>query len=330
MAYLKAALALLFSAGLVIYPETSAAAARRAMGIWAESVAPALFPFAAVMPFLTCYEARRIYDILFGPAVRRLFRLPGGTASAIVTGLLSGSPGGAIATARVAAAEGLTKGETARLAGIVCGVSPVYVLSVLGVALNGSANLGWKLIAAQVISQIAVGVIFRNSFGSDSDKTREAYNDKTENPMTAALKAVLKACGYMMLFSVGLANAEKMLSNLIWHAAVFIDLPTGAASCNNHIVLAAALGTGGLCIAFQNMSVLKDMVKPFAYMLQKGTAAILCAGTFAAMDMWDSGGFVDVFCANDMDFEKNMLIISLIMAPILLLFLRKRSKKLFS
>ena len=330
MAYLKAALALLFAAGLVIYPETSASAARRAMQIWAESVAPALFPFAAVMPFLTCNEARRVYDMLFGPVVRWLFRLPGGTASAIVTGMLSGSPGGALAAARVAAAEGLTKGQAARLAGIACGVSPVYVLSVLGVALNGSANLGWKLVAAQIFAQLTVGVVFRNAFSADSERVSGFEYIDNEKPIAAALKAVIKACGYMVLFSVGLELAEKATGDIVRNAAVFIDLPTGAISCDNHIVLAAALSSGGLCIAFQNMSVLEDMVKPWVYMLQKAIGAILCAGAFAAIDLWDAGNVEGVFSVKAMDFEKNMLIISLIMTPILLVFLRKRSKKLFS
>lgn len=330
MAYLKAAMALLFAAGLVIYPETSASAARRAIQIWAESVAPALFPFAAVMPFLTCNEARRVYDVLLGPVARRIFRLPGGTASAIVTGMLSGSPGGALAAARVAAAEGLTRGQAARLAGIACGVSPVYVLSVLGVALNGSVNLGWKLVAAQVIAQIGVGIIFRNAFEADTARIRGADNIETEKPVVSALKAVMKACGYMVLFSVGLQLAEKAAGDIVWKAAVFVDLPTGAISCNNHIVLAAALSSGGLCIAFQNMSVLEDMVKPWVYMLQKATGAILCAGAFAAIDLCDAEGSEGVFSGKTMDFEKNMLIISLIMAPILLFFLRKRSKKHFS
>ena len=86
--YWKAALAAVYVAGLMAFPDAALAAARGAMGNWAASVAPALFPFAAVLPFLTCKEAREIYDRLLGWLLRGVFRLPGSCASALVTGLL--------------------------------------------------------------------------------------------------------------------------------------------------------------------------------------------------------------------------------------------------
>ena len=64
--YWKAALAAVYVAGLMAFPDAALAAARGAMANWAASVAPALFPFAAVLPFLTCKEAREIYDRLLG------------------------------------------------------------------------------------------------------------------------------------------------------------------------------------------------------------------------------------------------------------------------
>ncbi|MBQ4088558.1 MAG: hypothetical protein IJC56_01575 [Clostridia bacterium] len=329
MAYLKLAAALIFAAGLMIYPAECAAAVREAMANWAESVAPALFPFAAVMPFLTCAEARRAYDRLFGYVVRKLFRLPGTAASAIVVGLACGSPGGAMAVARVARGEGLTKGQATRLAGIACGVSPVFALSVMGVAIYGSAAAGWRLVIAQLVSQLAVGVIFRNLYNNDEPVARHAGGEEKGAIMGAVL-AVLRVCGYMAAFSVAITLAEKLIGPYIWGIAAFIDLPTGAVKCTNDTVAAGALGFAGLCIAFQNMAVLEDMVKPLVYMIQKAVGAVICAGVYAAMNMRGYEGVLRAFVRHGRIYEVNLLILSAILIPCLAIFLWKKPKKHFS
>jgi len=330
LAYLKAAIALIYAAGVVMYPDVCAAAARRAMETWALSVAPAMFPYAAVMPFLTCDEARHLYEKLLGPTVRRLFRLPGGTASAIVTGMVSGSPGGAMAAARVAAAEGLTRGEVGRLAAIAGGLSPVYIISVLGVGLNGSRQFGLRMLAAQLIAQLGTGILFRNSFRGDNVKVRYKYIEEKDRPVRNAALACVSICGYMVLFSVGIELAAKAMGDKIWNYAAFIDLPCGAETCANGVLLAGAVGFGGVCICAQCIGVLEDMVKPWVYCLQRAVGGVICAVAFYASGFVVEDGEVRSWQGAGMNLEKNLLALMGIMIPVMVYFMRKRSKKHFS
>ena len=82
---------------LLIYPETALNAVQGAARAWAESVAPAMFPYLLLLPLLTCRESMRAYERLFGRPLGALFHLPGSAAPAIVIGMLAGSPAGAIA-----------------------------------------------------------------------------------------------------------------------------------------------------------------------------------------------------------------------------------------
>lgn len=330
MAYLKAALAFMFASGLVMYPEACAAAARGAMNTWATAVAPALFPFAAVMPFITCDEARYVYNRIFGRITGSLFGLPGAAASAIVAGMLSGSPAGALAVARVAEAEGLTKGQTARLAGIACGVSPVYLISVLGVSLNGSAIMGWRLAGAQLAAQVVAGIMLRKLNGGGEEVGACVNNMNTDRPVAAAVNAALRVCGYMVLFSVGIKLGEMALGQGLLRVAAFIDLPSGAGYCNDGVVLAAAAGFGGVCICAQNMAVLRGMVNVWVYAAYKVLTAVLCAGAYMVVSGQDAGMNPADMMREGMVFEKNLLLTTVFILPIILFFVRKRPKKLFS
>ena len=69
--------ALLLAALLLSKPQAAAAGAIRAMAQWADSVAPSVFPFLALLPLLTSEEACAAYRAILGRAMGALFRLPG-------------------------------------------------------------------------------------------------------------------------------------------------------------------------------------------------------------------------------------------------------------
>lgn len=314
MGYLKFSFALAFAAGLLMYPAPALSAAQRAMEMWYRSVAPALFPFAALMPYLTSVEARYIYDKILGWFMYRAFRLPGRCASAFVTGLFSGSPGGSMAAARVAAAERLSPGQAARLAGICCGMSPVYLVSSLGTVILGSPSTGWKLVIAQWISHIMVGIGFSGCWRDEKPGADVQYNEAGADSVAHAAMAVLKVCGYMVLFSVGRCVAEEMTGFDLRLAGIFLDLPGGAAYMRNNIwVFSPAVGFGGVCIAAQNMSVLKKAgVTWKRYLVQKAAAAVLCTGIYGAMDRMEEIRFS---LPENRYFEVILLLLMLVMIP---------------
>ena len=66
---------------MIAQPQLCVDAAQRAMCMWFESVAPALFPFLALMPLITGDTACAAYNRLFRRAMR-LFDLPGSAAPA--------------------------------------------------------------------------------------------------------------------------------------------------------------------------------------------------------------------------------------------------------
>ena len=134
--------ALFFVAALAIWPGVALEAARGAMEAWATSVAPALFPFVAAIPALTCPEARMAYEKWLGKAMRALFRVPASASGAIVIGFLAGSPAGATALKQTMAGETYTRAEAIRAAALVSGCSPMFLVGGVGMAMLGRRGSG--------------------------------------------------------------------------------------------------------------------------------------------------------------------------------------------
>ena len=259
-AKLLGALGLVFL--LLLWPAEALSAAQGAMRTWAGSVGPSLFPFLALLPMLTSPAARCAYARALGWLMRPLFRLPGSAAPALLIGLLAGSPAGALAVERVS--EGLPRGEARRLGLMCAGVSPVYLVGGVGAALFGSAAMGLWLALAQAAGQLLLGVALRGRFAEDAETLPVFPEREREAPVRAAVGSVLQVCGYMALFSVAAAMAAKLLGGAAGDLLLYIaDMPSGlarAAQTGAPWALAGAVaGFGGLCIAAQNMAVLRQL-----------------------------------------------------------------------
>jgi len=265
MRKIKLAAAIIVLSAILLNPEPAVAAAQGAMRIWYASVAPALFPFLALMPMLTGRDACAAYEIAFSRIMRPLFGLPGSAAPAMIIGMISGSPGGALAVRRIAAESGMRIADAKRLALAICGASPAYLLMGVGRGLYHSDSLGIKLVLIQVGVQFLLLGLLRGSFDDEGIIEKTTLQDR-QNSIHAAVESVLAICGYMVLFSVIAGVAANLVGKHIGAALLLAaDLPSGLAILSTSefagkvLVQGAAIGFGGLCIAAQNMEALREI-----------------------------------------------------------------------
>ena len=283
LAAAKFLLAIFFTGLLLIWPGQALISAQSAMRTWAFCVAPALFPFLTLLPMLTCSLARRAYERFLGKWMRPLFGLPGAAAASVVTGMIAGSPAGALAARN--ASGGMRKCEFTRMALMGSGVGPVYLVSGVGVALFGSVELGVWLAGAQWVSQILTGVILRRAFREEQELLPEPELPEMATPIRAAIGNVLQVCGYMVCFSVAAGLLSRIVGEQIGNALLyFLDLPSGmaaAARAKAGVVTTGLIaGFGGMCIATQNMAVLRPMgIRWREYFAARGFCAAMTAGT---------------------------------------------------
>ena len=289
MKKLKFPAALIAVAAILLRPEAAAVGAQRAMRAWFASVAPSLFPFLVLLPLLTGEDARAAYDLLFGRIMRPVFRLPGSVASAMIVGMLSGSPGGAIAASKIAAQGAISAADAKRLAYGVCGLSPAFLIFGVGGAMFGSVRIGVRFAAMQLAAQLLLLFALRNAEFDDAEVVKISY--ESASPVRAAVETVLCICGYMTFISamagvVGTFLPEPAAQLLLLTA----DLPAGLTALVNSglqgkmLIAGAAIGFGGICVGLQNLDALKPVgAKAKEYFAVRFCAACVCACVCAAI-----------------------------------------------
>lgn len=245
-------------------PEIVVAGAQNAMRLWYTSVAPALFPFLALMPLLTGPDACAMYGKLFSKIMGPLFGLSGAAAPTVVIAMLSGSPGGAIALNRIAAETEMKRSDVLRIASVMGGVSPAYLIIGVGQGLYGSAALGTKLVVAQITIQLTLLAVLRPCFELENRVSKQETSAENEKPIRKAVENLLAVCGYMVLFSVIASVAAAFVGKRIGEfLLLLLDLPSGLAALAESdvsaklVIQGAALGFGGLCVFSQNKDTLQ-------------------------------------------------------------------------
>lgn len=265
---------------LLMEPEAAALGALNAMLCWAQTVAPAMFPFMALLPLLTGPAATRACEKLLGRPMRALFRLPGSAAGALVAGMLGGSPAGALAVRRM---HGIRQGQMRRLGTAAAGLSPVFLVGGVGAGMLGSVEMGRVLLRAQIGSQLTLLLLTRGAWRNAEDILPDSETEAAP-PLRGAVLSILTVGGWMTLFGALGQAARRILGSDLAGILCLVDVVTGVEHIshlplNGHtrmLLLAAVCGFGGACIGLQNLAILREAgLRPGMYFATRMLAAAL-------------------------------------------------------
>jgi sporulation integral membrane protein YlbJ len=156
--YIISTLFLAFNVCVVLLPDEAFAGAKDGLLLWFNRVLPSLVPFAVGINVLTGLGVTERAGKYLAPVMKPLFNLPGPAGAALLTGMTSGYPMGAKVTADLREKRLLTQDEAERLAGFSNNAGPLFVVSVCGTAIFGSAEFGYRLLFAHLTSAMLLGV----------------------------------------------------------------------------------------------------------------------------------------------------------------------------
>ncbi|MCI5547713.1 MAG: hypothetical protein PUD68_01600 [Clostridiales bacterium] len=243
-------------------PALSRAAIARALKSWAQSVVPALLPFLLAVPALTCPEACALLSGVTRP-VMRLIGCPDALGAAWLSGLLSGSPAGALAAARASENTICDEGALLRASIAASGASPAFLVGVAGPALGGA---GWALAAAQALGGFATALLMRPLRGPMLEKP--SAESGGGSAVMGAARALIMIAACMALFSLpaawgarffgeGARGVLLMLLELTGGCAAAGALPAGAAL--RTAIMSAVCCLGGASVCAQCLGILRPL-----------------------------------------------------------------------
>lgn len=220
-----AAVAVVLTLSLVLYPDTALEAARDGMNLFLNVVFPSLLPFFILSEIMLALGVVHFIGVLFEPLMRPTFNVPGEGAFVLSMGLAAGYPMDAVITARFRRQDMCTRIEGERMLAFSNTADPLFIFGAVAVGMFGMPLLGKTMAIAHYIAAFLVGITFR--FYGMSDRSSTPERARAGNILGRAVEALVRArkedgrpfgqimgdavnesiktlwmiCGFIMLFS---------------------------------------------------------------------------------------------------------------------------------
>ncbi len=249
----------------------------------AEVLVPSLFPFMAAAAFVAESGLSRMLGKHLEKPTTMLFGLSGSCAAIILLSLFGGYPVGARGIRTLYENGEINAYEAKKCSYFAVGAGPGFLITFVGVRLLDSSEAGACILAAQIISVIILGVankyIFREKQSYNSNSELRLTSEKLSNALVKAVESgtygCIEMCGMVVMFSAFNEVTTRLLADNSASTAANILLEVTTAcnllsSSNNILLIAFAVGFGGLCVHFQVFQALGSVnIKQWIFFLYR-------------------------------------------------------------
>lgn len=248
---------------LIFDASTATKAGQDALQLCIRVVIPSLFPFFVLVNLLT--------SVMMGTQTKwlspleRVLKIPKGSATLFLSGLLGGYPTGAQALHRAWKAGTLDQKNAQRMLAFSSNAGPAFLFGIIG-PMFSDRSTPWVIWGIHIVSAILVGCVLK-----EEDQGRTLAWKQTPVSMTDALRCSVEAmayvCGWIVLFRVTAAFLSRWL---FWFLPTemqvllisLLELANGCTSLHlikneglRMIIASAAVNFGGICVLMQTASV---------------------------------------------------------------------------
>lgn len=282
---------------MIAFPDKTIFYAREAMDMCYDIIIPSLFPFFVCSGLLIYSGFCESLAKICRPIMRPLFNVGGSGAAALVLGIISGYPLGAITACQLYESGYLSKSETERLLAFCNNSGPLFILGAVGSAIYSSHEIGITLYISHILAALTVGILFR-FYGADKHKApvysinqpERSFSEVFSQVLTNSIFSILTVCGAVIFFSVvtNILTAKIPEESILKAFFTGIMELTGGTknisqstlSLTWKLVLSAfVVGFAGICVHLQVMAIVKKQgLSLLPYILGK-----LLHGTIAAL-----------------------------------------------
>lgn len=252
---------------LILDGKTALASATGGIDMCLRAVIPSLFPFF----FLSVIINDRLLGAnskLLRP-LSRLCKIPKGSESIVVLGLIGGYPVGAASIYDAYKANALSKAQATRMLSFCNNAGPAFLFGILAPIFDDTVIL-WALWAIQILSALAVGMLLP---GKEEDRISLSHIPSVTpaRAMQMAIRNIACVCGWIILFKIVLGFFTRWFFWLLPQTVQILliglmELSNGCLSltalpCAGMRFLFAAvfLSFGGICVCMQTASVIGDL-----------------------------------------------------------------------
>ncbi len=155
--------------------------ARFSFTIWKDNIFPTLFPFFVASNLLIKYGFVELIGEFLKPVMNKVFKTNGESSFVLILSMLSGFPSSAKYTKELYDNGLINDKEASKLLTFTHFPNPLFVIGTVAVTFMNNRTIGYFILLSIYISNIIIGLIFRNYYVSRSDNSKVSLKRAIRN-----------------------------------------------------------------------------------------------------------------------------------------------------
>ncbi|GAV23700.1 sporulation integral membrane protein YlbJ [Carboxydothermus pertinax] len=211
----------LFFIVFILNPIAVYQGAKAGVELWLNIIIPTLLPFFIVAELLNKNNVFLQLSKIFEFILRPLFNVPGVATLPIIMGFTSGFPVGSVVVANLRDQRLITQEEGERLLAFTNNVSPLFLLSTVGIALLSNPAFGFFLLIGQYSASLLIGVVLgiaarrekimiKNNFKIINSYHYLPFGKVLQEAIESAFSKIFLVGGFIIFFAVLISLVEKI------------------------------------------------------------------------------------------------------------------------
>ena len=176
-----------------------------ALNIWVNNLIPTLFPFFIISDILINYNFSSYVPKIFKDMCKYLFNITDNMIIILILSIISGFPSNARNTRTFYDNGEISLDEANHILIFSHFSNPLFILTTIAVFFFGDKNVGWILLISHYLSNLILGILFRNYFNhNDKVSKKNTMDVDFGNVFVGAIKksidTILLICGIVTVF----------------------------------------------------------------------------------------------------------------------------------
>ena len=139
--------------------------------LWFNNLVPTIFPFFIISDILNNYHLIDYISLIFGNFISKLFKLPKEVSYPFFMSMMSGFPGNSKFIKELLDNKSINSMEANKLLTFTHFSNPLFIISTIGITFLKNKNIGIIILLCHFITNIIVGLLFRNIYYFENKKT---------------------------------------------------------------------------------------------------------------------------------------------------------------
>lgn len=292
---------------LIVNPQKYVQSVYNGLLLFANTVAPALFPFFFFTKLLTGLGFADYLAKIGGKPIQKMYNCPKSAAYVFIMSIMSGYPVGSKLVCDLYSNHQITTQEAKRICSFTSTSGPLFVVGTIGALMFKSALCGYICFFCHIFASLINGFIYRGKNKNDNTMALATTYDHDRilsDSINSSILSVLVVGGYIAIFSMvvdvlldlgiiafisvpiswllSICNQPPELAQGI--VICFVEITRGCleiSKCGVDFLVAlpyvcAMLSFGGMSILLQTSTFLNSCGVKFSYnLLTKFTQAVL-------------------------------------------------------